>query len=167
MRYSYSTKCDGSKGFVSDPVEAGSDRWQRVHAYLDECGGVLQRRRADLAADLGIPDRALGRVLERMEKLRVIRVERRSGAIGEGRLPNTYRLLISPQEWEERGEAIKKEHRAKARRSKKRRSTTAKPEPRPAPPPPPPEFVQREVKRAVTGSDELDVEAWLGGEAVD
>lgn len=63
--------------------------------------------RVELAAALGLTISGLNSVTKRAEDLKVIVVTRHSHpVIGQGKLPNVYKLRVTPDEWRARGHEI-------------------------------------------------------------
>jgi hypothetical protein len=147
-----------------------TERFDRVLLYLKAKGGEYQRALPDFGAEVGLPEKTLGKILRRAEKHGIIRITKTSHPIiGVGRLPNTYKLLCTPESWFERrhdyfdGLAVKRgevaiAREAEAKRAKlvargveaeKQRVLERRAGVTPTVPPPP------------VRSGDLDVEAWI------
>lgn len=110
---------------MTERVEYGA-RWDHIMQWFDARGGEHQATLADLSFELGIPNRSLRRILVRMADLNVLEVTARWRGFAEGREPNRYRLLVSPQEWRERGQAIVKAREREAQRERRNASRRAR-----------------------------------------
>ena len=103
------------------PVEVGVRvrmllRWLAAHGALEPAGcRILQD---DLAEQVSIPRRPLARLRERMEEMGVLHVTRTTidGCFGSPRGANIYRLLVTPDEWDERAEQFAQQQREATRR---------------------------------------------------
>lgn len=105
-----------------------TEHWLELIDWLERHDGRVQIKLDVFAEQIGWVTRTLSRYITRMEQLGVVRVIRttRNSDWGTGRVPNTYVLQMTADEWVERGPEIRKrwlrEQRAKRRAARNRAS---------------------------------------------
>jgi hypothetical protein len=93
------------------PVEL-TERFERVFRWIEDHGGEYQRTLPHFAEDVGLNEKALQRIIARMERYGCVLIIR-SGhpTLGMGRFPNLYRLRMTWDEWMERRPGILEKNR--------------------------------------------------------
>lgn len=87
-------------------MPADNERLVKLIRFFELAGTPLQIKNAELAASLEMPVQAVSRFVKWAERYGVLEVTRTANGFAGGRVPNTYTLLMTLEQWREQGPTI-------------------------------------------------------------